>query len=99
MILWMGWTVALGVPYLELIDAMTRKGPPMFRTLCSHCFRALLVCNGHNENAPAIPRRGRDGDDLWEAGARACRAPQSASHPDPARGRRKGKAARRALSR
>jgi hypothetical protein len=26
MILWMDWTVALGVPYLGLIDGVTRKG-------------------------------------------------------------------------
>ena len=26
MILWMNWTVALGAPYLEAIDAVTRKG-------------------------------------------------------------------------
>jgi hypothetical protein len=90
---WMGWTIALGPPYLEFIDPA--RGPPMFRTLCSHCFRALLVCNGHNESAPAIPSRG--GDDLWEAQAQARAAPQSATRPDPVRGRRKGKATRRDL--
>ena len=26
MILWMGWTIALGAPYLRFIDAVTRKG-------------------------------------------------------------------------